>query len=240
MLLRTRRMADNSAILVLMHAADDGPGTLPDFLSANRVTTRTIKLYAGDPLPENADGIAGVISLGGHMNVYQDREFPFLAEEARFLGRLMEEATPILGICLGAQMIARAAGAKVGRMDVMERGWKSVELTPSGSDDPLFDGLSPRVPVLQWHEDSFEIPPGGVLLASSEMCTNQAYRYRHAWGVQFHPEADLKTVTGWCASDGVGTEERESILNGFETYREPFRKVAHVVWSNFLKATGLR
>ena len=149
-----------------------------------------------------------MLSMGGPMNVYEEQRYPFLRDETRFLQEAAARDLPVLGICLGAQMIAKAAGAAVTKNRVEEVGWGTVSLTGEGLADPLFRGLPATLPVFQWHGDTFGIPAGGTLLATGEDCHHQALRFRRSYGLQFHLEADRALLAEWFA----GKDARGAIL----------------------------
>ncbi len=184
-------------VLVLMHIENEGPGTLDDYLRAKNITVRTCRLYDGERLPPDPLDFDAVVSMGGPMNVYEDEKHPFLKEETRFLKTTISSGVPVLGICLGAQMIARACESAVRKDPVGELGWDRVRLTSAGRMDPLFKGVSETLKVFQWHEDTFDVPRGGALLATSDKCRNQAFRYRNAYGLQFHVEVTPAMLESW-------------------------------------------
>ena len=136
------------------------------------------------------------------MHADQDDHHPWLGEETMWLQQLLHRHTPVLGVCLGVQLLARAAGAWVGRMPGgPELGWCPVELTDEGVDDPVLGALPPTFEALQWHHYTYGLPAGGVELARSPACT-QAFRLGDAcWGVQFHPEVTAPQLEGWIADD---------------------------------------
>jgi GMP synthase-like glutamine amidotransferase len=180
-----------------MHIESEGPGRFGEYFAARGDELSVVRLYEGDALPDSPAGLDLVISLGGPMNVYEDEAYPFLADETEFLRRAMAAGTVVIGVCLGAQLIARAAGASVYRAPVKEVGWMNVSLTEKGAEDPLFGGLPSPLPVLQWHGDTFDIPPGGEHLAASADCPHQAFRAGSAWGLQFHLEATPAMIARW-------------------------------------------
>lgn len=118
------------------------------------------------------------------MNVYEEDKYPFLKEETLFLRQAIDSGVPVLGICLGAQMISKACGAAVKKAPVSELGWARVRLTSTARTDPLFHGISETLQVFQWHDDTFDIPAGGLWLATSQECHNQAFSYRNAYGLR--------------------------------------------------------
>jgi len=142
-----------------------------------------------------------VMVFGGSMHPDQDEHFGWLEREADFLRAVLEEQVPAIGVCLGAQLLARAAGAWVGPARAPEIGWFEVELTPDGRADPVLGVLPPRTEAFQWHRYTFGIPDGGTELARSDVCT-QAFRLgRHAWGLQFHAEVTWPMLEAWAADD---------------------------------------
>jgi len=224
-------------VVVIIHSESEGWGTVGDFLQSLPVDVAQTRLYAGDQLPEDLSKVKAVISMGGHMNVYQEEEFPFLAHETVFLQKALRLQIPIFGICLGAQMVAKACGVPVTLASAKERGWTSVSLTREGVHDPLFNGLAGELLVFQWHEDSFQIPNGGVLLATSATCRNQAFRYGNAYGIQFHPEVTREIILDW--SKESEARERETIMQRFEEVKDHFFDQAMKLYSNFAIVAGL-
>ncbi len=132
------------------------------------------------------------------MNVDQIDRYPFLKAERELMVQAVSEKVPVLGVCLGAQMLARAFGAKVWKGPQLELGFDAVELTSQGAQDPLFEGLGDSVPVFQWHHDTFELPEHAVHLASSSLYPNQAFRIGPcAYGLQFHLEITSGLLKDW-------------------------------------------
>lgn len=146
--------------------------------------------------PAPAGSYDAVLVFGGSMHPDQDERFHWLGQEEAFLRSVLAEEVPVLGVCLGAQMLARAAGAWVAPAAAPEIGWHEVELTPAGRDDPVLGALPPRTTAFQWHSYTFGIPAGGMELARSAICT-QAFRAGSAWGIQFHAEATLPMIEAW-------------------------------------------
>jgi GMP synthase-like glutamine amidotransferase len=187
--------------LVLQHVAVEGPGTLASYLGTRGWTLATVALYEGARLPEDAQEYQAVIVMGGPMGVYDEAEYPFLRDEHRFLTRVLGQGVPLLGICLGSQLLAKALGARVYRNRQKEIGWYTVDLTPAGAADPLFASLPSPVPVFQWHGDAFDLPAGATPLASSPLCTHQAFRYGdRVYGLLFHLELTPDIIHSWLAT----------------------------------------
>jgi GMP synthase-like glutamine amidotransferase len=150
--------------------------------------------------PQPPSSYDAVMVFGGSMHPDQDDRFSWLEREEEFLRGALESDVPVLGVCLGAQMIARAAGAWVAPAGEPEVGWLEIELTPEGTADPVLGALPERTHAFQWHSYTFGIPEGGVELARSPVCT-QAFRRGRAWGIQFHAEVTLPMIRAWVAEE---------------------------------------
>lgn len=221
-------------VLVIQHVESEGPGSLGDYLRDASVDMRSVRLYAGDRLSAADLRCDAVVSMGGPMNVYEEDRYPFLREEVRFLEDAVDRGLPVLGVCLGAQMIARACGAKVVRSPDREVGWGEVFLTREGCEDRVFQGLPPTFRVLQWHEDMFELPPSAVLLARGEACPHQAFRVRHAVGLQFHVEATGEMVADWFR----GRPDGDAIVSEHRRCRASLERNARVLYENFFDSAA--
>jgi GMP synthase-like glutamine amidotransferase len=180
----------------VQHVEAEGPGVLAGVLHDAGVALDRRALFAGAVVPGDAAGHDGVVVMGGPMSARSDAGFPARRVELALLADAVRRGIPVLGVCLGAQLLAAAAGGKVLVGDAgPEIGWGRVDLTPAAADDPLLAGCPGTLDVLHWHGETFELPPGAVLLASSERYPNQAFRLGHrAWGLQFHVEVDLEGV----------------------------------------------
>jgi GMP synthase (glutamine-hydrolysing) len=151
------------------------------------------------PPPRPLESYDAVLVFGGAMHADHDDSHPWLGPETDWLQQLLARRTPALGICLGVQLLARAAGAWVGPLPEPEIGWHDVELTDAGRDDPVLGALPQTFAALQWHHYTYGLPAGAVELARSASCT-QAFRLGETcWGVQFHPEVTQSQLDGWIA-----------------------------------------
>jgi GMP synthase (glutamine-hydrolysing) len=185
---------DRPTLLAIQHVPWEGPHRILDACDALHV--ETVKPLAGHPLPAHEE-VAGAVVMGGPMNVDEVERFPALAAEREWLAVAAERGMPVLGICLGAQLLARALGAEVRAGEEPEIGFAPVEVSDPG--DPLLGGLAPSSEVLHWHGEVFDLPEGAEHLAASERTECQAFRAGNAWGVLFHPEADFALVEAWLA-----------------------------------------
>jgi GMP synthase-like glutamine amidotransferase len=195
-------------LLAFRHVPFEGAGLLEHALSARGFALDYVDLYlAGTRLPET-QGAGGLIFLGGPMSVNDD--LPYLRTEMELIREAIARSQPVLGICLGAQLIARAMGAKVGRNPQKEIGWFPVRLTAAGAADPFFAGTNRTQTVFHWHSETFDLPAGSVLLASSDACRNQAFRLGDTvYGLQFHLEVTPEMIADWCQQDENCGDVRE-------------------------------
>lgn len=185
-------------LLVFQHVPYEPLGLLDPLLRSHGLRIRYInfgRLPHADPDIERYDGL---VVLGGPMNVDQADRHPHLIAEIRAIRKAVERDIPVLGICLGAQLLASALGAEVRPSPVHEIGWYPVETTAAARNDPLFRHFGHQHAVFQWHAYTFDVPAGAALLASSGACPNQAFRFgERAYGLQFHLEADEQLIARW-------------------------------------------
>jgi GMP synthase (glutamine-hydrolysing) len=186
--------------------------------------------WEGDLDGLRARDFAGIVPLGGSMQSWDEARLPYLGRERDLLREAVDDGVPVLGICLGGQLLARALGAEAYPAERLEAGWLRVEATPEAADDRLLAHLREPVGVYQWHLDVFDLPDGSVRLASSALSENQAFRYGdRAWGLQFHPEVDAPLFAGWMqnypdapARVGIDRDDLEAaIAEGSPDFTEP-------------------
>jgi GMP synthase (glutamine-hydrolysing) len=179
-------------VLVVQHEPFEGPGTLASALSSCEL--RLVAPYAGERVPETPQA-DGLVVLGGGMGVYEAERYPYLRDEMRLLRAAVESRLPVLGICLGSQLLAAALGGAVGKAPRKEIGWHGVGLLEGAATDELFAGAPRRFTAFHWHGDAFTLPDGAVPLAASTMTPLQAFRAgARAWGIQFHLETDAEVL----------------------------------------------
>lgn len=187
-------------VLVFQHVPYEGPGLIGDILEGRGVPFRIIETWDDAAFPLSPAGATGVISMGGPMSA--NDHLPALEKEKAFLAECLQRRLPMLGVCLGAQLIASVLGAAVYAGREPEVGWGEVSLSAEGMADPVLGGVADHLPVLHWHGETFDLPEGAVRLASSQVCDNQAFRYGHnVYGLQFHLEATAEMVRDWLDED---------------------------------------
>lgn len=202
-------------LLVLQPDRDDPPARLGEWLAAAGAVLDVVRPYE-QPLPANLDGYRGVVCLGGAMGALDDAAHPWLADVRRLLSEAVSRRVPLLAVCLGAQLLAVAAGGQVRRAERPEVGVILVAKRDAAGDDPLFADVPWTPDVLQFHTDEVSLlPPTAVLLASSPKCANQAFRVGgHAYGLQFHVETTPEVVLKWADGyPGTATDPRPAWLD---------------------------
>ncbi len=185
-------------LLVFRHVAHEVLGTLDPLLKKSGFRIKYVNFGRPTYSIPDLENYDGLVVLGGPMNVDQTKQYPHLVEEIRAIEDMIGMKKPILGICLGAQLIAKALGAEVRRNGRKEIGWYDVFPTEEGKKDPLIGNFGEIEKIFQWHGDTFEIPHGAIHLAESEFCKNQAFRYGdNVYGFQFHLEVDKSMIERW-------------------------------------------
>lgn len=187
-------------ILVFQHVPYEPLGTLDPLLKECGFRIRYVNFGRDATQRPDLDRYAALIVLGGPMNCDQVDNHPNLATEVAIIRDAIDRDMSVLGICLGAQLLAKALGGKVRRNEAREIGWYEVTLTDAGASDPVLSTFARRQPVFQWHEDGIELPANVEHLASSQASTVQAFRHgEHAYGFQFHLEVDTSLIERWLA-----------------------------------------
>jgi GMP synthase-like glutamine amidotransferase len=190
------RPRETKAILVLQHADCEPPGAYEEELIARGVPLHRVVLDQGDELPDWRP-YAGMIVMGGPMGAYEDSLHPWLGPEKRLIAEAVAGDLPYWGVCLGAQLLAAALGATVAPGPEAEIGVLNVELTESAELDPVFASAPQTFEALQWHGDTFQLPPGTIQLARSPLYEQQAFVIGRAYGLQFHLEVTTTLAGEW-------------------------------------------
>jgi GMP synthase (glutamine-hydrolysing) len=232
----------DSPLLVLQHIACEPPAAFEDELRARGLELVRIELDEGEPLPAWRE-FAAIVVMGGPMGAYEDAAHPWLGPEKRLLREAVEADVPVWGVCLGAQLLAAALGARVYKGDRPEVGLLPVELTPDANADPVFGAAPRRFTTLQWHGDTFDLPTGATLLAGSPAYPNQAFRIGRSYGIQFHVEVALELATEWgevpayaeSLESTLGPEGLERLLAGVAEHAPAMVALARELFGRWLE-----
>jgi GMP synthase (glutamine-hydrolysing) len=187
-------------VIVVQHEPGEGPGALLPALKAAALQARLVRTWIEEPMPAVPGAASGVVVLGGGASAVPDRRPAALEAEIALLRASCQAGLPVLGLCLGGQLLAAALGAEVARAPRREVGFLRVRLSEAAGDDALFAGLPVSFVAFHFHEDEFALPAGATALASSTQTPVQAFRAGSAWGIQFHPEVTQAELSAMVAS----------------------------------------
>jgi GMP synthase (glutamine-hydrolysing) len=192
-----------ATLLVIEHVPHERLGTFEDAFREADLRVMPLRVFERAARWPSAGEFDGVVSMGGPMSVYQPQEYPFISKELALLRAAVKAGTPVLGVCLGAQLLAAALGAPVKPAAQKEIGWYPLMREPAAEGDPLFEAFGSTETVFQWHGDTFGLPRGAVRLAASPLCPEQAFRYgASAYGLQFHVEVTEAMIRAWMRNPG--------------------------------------
>lgn len=192
---------DQSSVLVIQHVACETLGRIEEALNTQRLVPRYVRVFDGEPVPATCGEARGLIVMGGPMSVYESDRLPHLAHEMRLIESALSAGLPILGVCLGSQLLAHVLGSRVAPGPSKEIGWHRVRLTEAAQHDPLWAGEPSEFVGFHWHGDVFDCPPGCEALASSDRTACQAFRSgTSAYGLLFHMEVTEPLIEGMVAS----------------------------------------
>ena len=211
----------------LQHVPFEGLGSIETWAGRHGHSITVTRFHAGDALP-SVDSFDGVVVLGGPMNIYEELKYPWLKNEKRFINGVIENGQPVLGICLGAQLVADVLGARIYQNEHREIGWFPIYKMQAAYRSVLSSFLPSAIEAFNWHGDTFDLPPGAIHLARSEACENQAFVYdERAVGLQFHLETtrnSAENLIEHCRNeivDGPFIQTPEQILS----QRAPFQQI---------------
>jgi GMP synthase (glutamine-hydrolysing) len=231
------------SVLVLQHIGCETLGTIADALDTQGVSVQYIRAFDGESVPKELGAAAGLIVMGGPQSVYEQNKFPYLRDELRLIENTLRQEKPILGVCLGSQLLASALGAEVKSGPQKEIGWFNVSLTGDAGRDALFAGVPSSFMGFHWHGDVFDLPTGAVALASSAPTPHQAYRHgRNAYGLLFHMEVTAAQIEEMVATFGdelhaAGVDARE-ILAGADKYLPALQQTGRTVYNKWAGLLG--
>lgn len=228
-------------ILIIQHEPHENAGALDPLLSANGRKVTYCHAYKNDPIPleEELCVLDGVVILGGSMSANDQEKYPFIKDELKMIPQLVKLKVPILGICLGSQLIAKALGSRVYKGSQKEIGWYPLTLSEAATKDNVFGSVGYQTFMFQWHGETFDLPSGAIRLASSPLYPNQAFRYTdRIYGLQFHCEMTDSLIRDWIQTGEKELTEAnisaEKILEETPRYLPGLRRFVHQLAEKWL------
>jgi len=231
-------------IMIFQHVGHEPLGTLNPMLKAAGFRIRYVNFGRDPECVPDLEGYSGLIVLGGPMGVYEADQFPHLKTEMKLIEEAMKRDIPILGICLGSQLIAAVLGSHVRKSPHTELGWYDVHTTPAAANDPLFQDYRPTEKIFQLHQDMFDPPRNSEHLAFSKLCQGQAFRYgQKVYGLQFHLEADRPMIVRWLhrpenrkmIEDSPNHQSLQSMEKDTETFIQRSLELSEQTFSKFIE-----
>jgi GMP synthase (glutamine-hydrolysing) len=226
-------------IWVIQHHPVENLGNLAEALEGAALAWQYVRTFDGQPVPMDMKGAGGLILMGGPQSVYEENDFPTLRDELRLIESALKDNRPVLGICLGSQLLAAALGAKVYKGTRREIGWYPVQLTPEAKNDRLLKGVPEQFTAFHWHGDIFDLPRDAVALASSEISPIQAFRYGDkTYGFLCHlevTEASVHAMVRAFTDEVKHASLRAGILGGIDDNVEPLAEIAETVFGRWAR-----
>lgn len=230
-------------VWVLQHSPCETLGTIGEALGSAGVAVRSIRSFAGESVPVDTDEASGLIVMGGPMGVYDHPRYPYLLEGQKLIEQFLKAQRPILGVCLGSQLLATVLGARVMKAATKEIGWYPVTRTAWAPDDPLWKDIESPFMAFHWHGDVFPLPEGALRLASSALTACQAFRYGEcAYGLLFHLEVTQSMIQAMVRA--FSDELREAKLDGSELvgkarrHLPALRRIGGLVFQRWARLLG--
>ena len=229
-----------SKVIVIQHIEHETPGMIAEALTEEKIDVVTHRAFERPDVPLDIGEASGLVIMGGPMGVYEHQRFPFLHRELKLIEATLKAGKPVLGICLGSQLLATVLGAKVGPGERWELGWHPVSLTDAAKADPLFSGAPDSFTALHWHGDIFDPPREAVVLALSQLTPVQAYCYNNnAYGILFHMEITEPMIREWVRSSSgdiaAAGQDGGAILAGIQDHMASLSALARRTFSNWVR-----
>lgn len=227
-----------SKVFVLQNVQCENLGIISDALALSGVAAQYIRPFLGEEVPKGMEGASGLVIMGGPMGVYDRQEYPFLSNEMKLIEQALHQDKPLLGVCLGSQLLAVVLGGEVIKGEKKEMGWYPITLTKHAATDLLFRGVIPSFMGYHWHGDIFTLPSEAVPLASSSLTKYQAFRYREkAYGLLFHMEVTEGLIRDMTISFASELEEvqidPEEIVGKINQYLPPVQEIGKNVFGRW-------
>ncbi len=226
-------------VVIFRHAAHEGPGYFADFLDRRGIAHRLVRIDANDPVPESLDGVSGLVFMGGPMSV--NDPLPWIPKVTRLIQQAIAAGVPVLGHCLGGQLMAKALGAPVTRNPVKEIGWFPVRVLDNPAAAAWFNGLPRELLVYHWHGETFAIPSGATRILESDHCPNQAFVLGKHLALQCHVEMTPALIASWAdATDGElkpapTVQSAAEMLHDVENRARALQRVADALYEHWIR-----
>jgi len=229
-------------VLIFRHSPTEGPGYFTTFLDRHGIPWRLVRLDAGDAVPDTLNGVSGICLMGGSMSVNDD--LPWIPPMLALIRQAVAADVPVIGHCLGGQLMAKALGGSVSANPVKEIGWGDVRVTDAAAARPWLGDSPNAMPAFHWHGETFTLPPGATRILDSAWCANQAYvlHDRHI-GMQCHVEMTPDLIASWCdngtaeiaASDSPGVQSPGTIRAEIAERITPLHQLADKIYSRWIQ-----
>lgn len=224
-------------VLIVKNIISEGPGTIEDFLREKDVEYSILELFDCKAEIPVLNDFSHLVVMGAPMGVYEIEDYPFLHYETAMIRTFIKTGKSVLGICLGAQMIAHSLGARVYPGGTEEIGWDKVDITDEGMKDPVFSSLAIEndncAEVFQWHGDTFDLPKGAIRISSSKAYENQAFRYKNnVYALQFHIEVQPEIIKEWFRKEDEGHDVGAMLAYAYRIFPE-YHKRAFSFYNKF-------
>jgi GMP synthase-like glutamine amidotransferase len=231
-----------SPVLIFRHSPTEEPGYFTTFLDRHSIPWKLVRIDAGDTVPENLNGISGLCLMGGPMSVNDD--LPWIPSVLALIRQAVAADVPVIGHCLGGQLMSKALGGSVSQNPLKEIGWGDVRITDANAARPWMGEVSQTMPAFHWHGETFSVPLGGVNILESAYCTNQAFvlNNRHI-GMQCHVEMTPELIASWCdsgaaeiaASNSPGVQTPDMIQTNVDARAAQLHQLADKIYSRWIQ-----
>lgn len=233
----------NTQVLVLQHARSEGLGTIERALRGAGHSFKYLRTFEGEAVPPDAGIFRGLVIMGGPMGVYEYAKYPFLKDEMKLIENFLNEGKPILGVCLGSQLLASALGAEVKKGQRKEIGWYPIHLNANAEADTLLKGQPDSFTAYHWHGDIFDLPANAEPLASSDLTALQAFRHgKNAYGLLFHMEVTREQIQTMLQefSEEIRQEKLDgpAILNSSDHHLPPMQEIGKAIFGRWAALVG--
>jgi len=215
-----------SAVLIFRHIQHEGPGYLGDFLHQKQIPYQMICVDEGEPVPATPDGAAALVFMGGPMSV--NDPLPWISDELGLIQQAIQQGIPVLGHCLGGQLMAKALGARVYANPVSEIGWHTTQRIDNAESRDWLAAVPDQAELFHWHGETFDIPPGAMPLLQSRFCQNQAFVYGNSLAFQCHIEMTAALVQKWVDESRGELQVSQSVQSGAEMLRDLPGRIARL------------